>query len=444
MKKIIKDKKYIIFALILVMAIVSIVIYNNSRVIDIPDEEIALAGGVTPQMFGAVGDGKTNDSKAFQAAIDFVSKSDKYNTLYIPEGTYSVRNLRLKKNVSLIGEGEKSILLADPSSKTWDGILYVSGLDSVSISNLTFDGNKPIIPGNTQEGTVNIWIVSSKNINISNCTFQNNYFLGICVKKSDTIVIDNNKFIDLDCGVITTDKPSDNLTITNNYFDGAEYSEPISIFALGEGYHHNIIITDNIIKNHTQGSGILLRAVKDVIVRNNKIDNCGTGIFCTASKYNKTEYGVYNATIEDNIITNTIYEGILLTNINDSKIRNNIIENAGSYGLLTKKVNNTIIEKNLFSEINTAGRPYHGFTMTITGMINSSVVNNTIEIYDQTTSADRSPIAIGSINGSTSTSSDNLFSDNKVSPVVSSLYREDKRFSINNNYALLGDENFEQ
>lgn len=444
MLKISKDKKYIVLFTILFIIFACIIIYNNSRVIEISDEEIALAGGITPKMFGAVGDGKANDSKAFQAAIDYVSKSNKYDTLYVPEGTYSVRNLRLKKNVSLVGVGEKSVLIADPSCKTWDGILYISDIDSANISKLTFDGNKPIIPGNTQEGTVNVWIVSSKKININNCVFQNNNFLGICIKKSDTIIIGSNNFINLDCGVITTDKPSDNLTITNNYFDGAEYSEPISIFALGEGYHHNVIITDNIIKNHTKGSGILIRAVKDVIVRNNIIDNCGTGIFCTASKYGSMEYGVYNATIEDNKISNTIYEGILLTNINNSKLQNNIVENAGSYGLLTKKVNETTIESNLFSETNTAGRPYHGFTMTITGMINSSVINNIIEIYDQTTSADRSPISIGSINGSTSTSSDNLFSDNRVNSVISSLYREDNRFSINNNYAVLGDDNIEQ
>lgn len=434
MKKYLFKKKYIISILTILIIIFCIIYYNNT-IIEIPDEEIALAGGVTPQMFGAKGDGIKNDTKAVQAAIDYVAKNNLLLPVYIPEGIYSVRNLKLKQGVSLVGEGEKSILLADPSCKTWDGILYCYNLKSATIRNITFDGNKPIVSGDHQKGTANMWIRSSSNIEIRDCSFQNNWYLGICLKNSDNIVIESNDFVNLDCGVITTEKPSNNITINDNYFDGAEYSEPISIFALEEGYHNNITITNNIMKNHIKGSGILLRAVKNVTVQNNLIDNCGTGIYCTASKYNNEEYGVYNAVIENNTIVNTVYEGILLTYISDSKVQNNIIENPGSYGLLTKYVNNSTIDNNIFVETDTVDRPYHGFVMTITGMLNSTVSNNQINIFDLSTKKDRYPISISSINGSTNISSDNIFIGNQVSPIVDNLYRVDSQYSINNVYA---------
>ncbi len=374
--------------------------------------------GVTPQMFGAKGDGKSNDTKAIQAAIDFASKNGG-NLVTIPEGIYSVRNLKLKENVTLMGEGERSILKADPSCKTWDGILYCEKLNSAEIKNLTFDGNKPIVPGDTQKGTVNIWVNYSKNVQINDCTFQNNNYLGICIKSSDTVNIYNNKFLNLDCGVITTSYPSSNLTISNNYFDGAEFSEPISIFGLKEGYHENITITSNIIKNHTKGSGILVRAAKTVLISDNAIDNCCTGIFLSTSEYKGTKYGVFDAIVENNTITNSICEGILIEGLNNSKVLNNKIENAGSFGILTKNADSSTISKNVLTNMDISSLTYDGFAMTLSGLTFSNVNNNTIVVInDKQIDKNRKPITISA------NSLNNTFSGNDVSLSFDDLYRK--------------------
>jgi len=429
-------KKIFVILLILTVTIGGYIYYYNIRLVEIIDEEIAMSGiiGVTPQMFGAKGDGKTNDTKAVQAAIDYASKSDKNNIVFIPEGVYSVIKLKLKKNVQLIGEGEKSILLADPSAKTWNGILACNDLDSVNIRGITFDGNKPIVRGNTEEGVVNLWITNCNNVNVSDCTFQNNLFSGICLQNSNNITIENNRFINLDCGIITTDKPSNDIIIKGNYFDGAEWSEPISIYGTKEGYHNNITIIDNVIKNHTKGSGILIRAVKSVIVKNNTVDNCGTGINCSFSEYNGTKYGVYEATIEDNIITNTVYEGILLKNINNSTVQNNKIENPRSYGLLTLYVNSTTISNNIFIEDLSFQKSFHGFAMTLAGMENSIVSDNIINVKGEINKY-RSPIYLGAVSGSKALSYNNTFSGNKIMADVVNIYTEDANYARNNVYA---------
>lgn len=52
--------------------------------------------------YGAVGDGKTDDSKAIQLALDSATVGD---TVYIPEGTYRVHSIRLVPNVHVVADG---------------------------------------------------------------------------------------------------------------------------------------------------------------------------------------------------------------------------------------------------------------------------------------------------------------------------------------------------
>lgn len=425
MEKLKNSKKLKILLSIILIAVLSLAIYKfySGRIVEISEEEIALAGGITPYMFGAKGDGVTNDTKAVQAAIDYAAEKGKDGIVVIPEGVFSVKDLKYRKNVKIIGSGEKSVLLSDPSCLTWSGIMHCKKIDSVYIQNVTFDGNKPIVPGNTEEGTVLLWVESCTNVNITDCTFRNNWYLGICIKKSKDIIIERNKFIELDCGVLTADLPSSNILINDNYFDGAEYSEPISIYAMKPGYHENITITNNVIKNHTKGSGILLRAVKSAVVKNNTIDNCCTGIYLTTKTYSGVEYGVYNAIIEDNVIINSVYEGVIIDSFNNSKFVNNTIQDSGVFGILVRGSNGSEIDGNnlVYSNINTLRRlPYNGFSINVKSMENSSVSNNRINILEGTLASDRTPIIISENN--MVLAANNEFADNVINPETENVY----------------------
>src|SRR5690606_24053156 len=52
--------------------------------------------------YGATGDGKTDDSKAIQLALDSARVGD---TVYLPKGTYLVHSLRLVSNVHIVADG---------------------------------------------------------------------------------------------------------------------------------------------------------------------------------------------------------------------------------------------------------------------------------------------------------------------------------------------------
>src|SRR5690606_5059311 len=67
-----------------------------------PTHVEAMARRIDVKTFGATGDGKTDDSRAIQAALDSACTGD---TVYVPKGTYLVRTLRLVPHVHLVAEG---------------------------------------------------------------------------------------------------------------------------------------------------------------------------------------------------------------------------------------------------------------------------------------------------------------------------------------------------
>lgn len=90
--------------------------------------------------FGAVGNGKTNDQGAFDAATEEI-RGARGGLLEIPPGVYAINQLRMCRNMTVIGAGWSSQL----RQRTFDGHLVV--LDSPEVeytrlSSLWLDGNK--------------------------------------------------------------------------------------------------------------------------------------------------------------------------------------------------------------------------------------------------------------------------------------------------------------
>lgn len=82
---------------------------------------------VTPQMFGAVGDGVADDTEAFQKMLESGTK------VFVPEGTYFLSStLVLKQNASLTGANRNTTVL-----KFADGVNGVQINHSVCVDNLT-------------------------------------------------------------------------------------------------------------------------------------------------------------------------------------------------------------------------------------------------------------------------------------------------------------------
>ncbi len=73
--------------------------------------------------FGAIGDGSTNDSAAFQSAINAASTTG--GSLYVPKGTYSADGLIVKPRVKLFGDGMEASIIQPPSGSTNDAVFLL-------------------------------------------------------------------------------------------------------------------------------------------------------------------------------------------------------------------------------------------------------------------------------------------------------------------------------
>lgn len=94
--------------------------------------------------FGAKGDGKTDDTDAIQAAIDFAANG---GTVVIPRGTFLVRNLKVKKHgITIAGDARYGTRLVRHSGT--DPLLEFNGTATLdghikygTVSNVTLSGN---------------------------------------------------------------------------------------------------------------------------------------------------------------------------------------------------------------------------------------------------------------------------------------------------------------
>lgn len=103
----------------------------------------AIKDYVTPEMFGAKGDGVTDDTQAFQDALD----SDK--PVYIPAGTYLVSGVTIPNKCMVFGNGRNTIIKGDGTNHT---IIIPSSSSYCELTSLTVYGTE----GNTSYNAIEI------------------------------------------------------------------------------------------------------------------------------------------------------------------------------------------------------------------------------------------------------------------------------------------------
>ena len=93
-------------------------------------------------VYGAKGDGVTDDTAALQAALSNVGLNGHSSVVYLPAGTYKISstlNLAAREHISIVGEDPATTIIK------WAGAsggteLHIDGLDYSRFDRLTFDG----------------------------------------------------------------------------------------------------------------------------------------------------------------------------------------------------------------------------------------------------------------------------------------------------------------
>ena len=257
--------------------------------------------------FGAVGDGKSSDAAAIQAALDQAKLSANGAVVIIPDGTYLISEhlsiysntvLRVNPNARIIRDHEGYLIMNGDRDKSYYGY---EGEDNIEISGGVWDQNaaeygqaiafsighgkyisiRDLTIKNVP-GSHAIEINSSRNVTVSNCKFLGFKDPG-GREFSEAIQIDlareEGVFPPFGAYDYT---PCEKITITKCYFGKSETEGPwgraIGSHSATIGrWHEDIIITDNMMED------ISLQAIrsyswKRVVVANNSFINCGGAV----------------------------------------------------------------------------------------------------------------------------------------------------------------------
>jgi len=120
--------------------------------------------------YGALGDGSTDDTLAFNDAISAATSTG--GTVYVPHGTYILDATNISNvTASMNGESMKgTVLKLIDSYSSSQNLLRVVSTDSIIISNLTLDGNKDNVSDGMQYG---LYISTTNNSGAVNVTSRN-------------------------------------------------------------------------------------------------------------------------------------------------------------------------------------------------------------------------------------------------------------------------------
>lgn len=240
---------------------------------------------VTPEMFGAYGDGETDDGDALKTAIEKYKNVKCVNSYAVETHTLEIANA---DNINISGGG--SIVFCD---------MEFTGCDNLTIKNINFpNSNRPIT------------IESCDNVVIDSCNLESNPTFGaarlVTIFGGKNITVCNCSGTNVQYGVICRPYQTEvakNVVVKNCYFAnsrGLSYPAAINV-AEADG----VVCDSNYITGITGADGHTGYAIytgdqeyndpKNVVISNNTIDNCDQGI---------AFHCIDNAKVTGNTVTN--------------------------------------------------------------------------------------------------------------------------------------------
>jgi hypothetical protein len=378
----------------------------------------------TPQEYGAVGDGATDDTQAF---IDLLENQ---KAIYIPDGTYLIngvtdRNLvgglHVQTGTKIIGTGTMKI---KHNSSPWYSVFHILNAENVYIEGLTFVGDKDehnyTAVESTHEWGAGIKIGHSSNITVKRCTFRNFTGDGMSVAKYIGGEVTQEQIMIDDCVIYDCRRNGISVTYGNGVYIYNSHISKIGGIApqqcidiepdnvLNKPY--NIFIANNFIENNV-ASCVNIWLADGVYVHDNVINcaanrpiNCYSGTTEDKNKniyvYNNVVHATDNAGMEigDNTtIYDNFFDGVRIAVSNharkhaeNSTFKNNIVRGgfrhvSGTSIADVVTCDNVVVSGNRFitDENNTAN--YIGYSANdygITGLVfeNNTVENNTFQL----------------------------------------------------------------
>ena len=338
------------------------------------------AGYISIADYGAVGDGKTDDTAAIQAAFNYAEANGL--GVYIPPGTYNYSNNLTATGIKVMGAGNTSILAA--TNQADENLALEGNGGSLSDMELTAPSGSRL----QTAASAKIGIYGATNFSVDNVTITGAGSAGMIVMGASNGQIYDNTVTGTNADGIQMVAGSNNLTVYNNtvYKTGDDGISAVSYQSAGPAVS-NITIENNNISGNVGGRGITDLGSNNINILNNTVTG-GTagyaGIYIASEDQYET-WGVSNVLVQGNTLNATggatsghgaieVYDSTGLA-ISGLTINGNSINNSEKAGItfLNSGTTNALIENNTINGTNDVGISATGAPAQLT------VVNNTIE-----------------------------------------------------------------
>jgi hypothetical protein len=288
----------------------------------------ALEGiAVNVRTFGATGDGSTNDTTAFQAAVTAAATSGKGRVL-VPIGTYSLNLITIPSSITISCESPNSSILL---LRTGNTILYATGVSGITIENCSFTGTGSGAGGGSATSDGLIELVASTDIRIVGNRFFN-VASTRCVDLENVqrAWVQRNHFSNVTATAVRLNDPGANKVTSHVWI---EHNTMISVGGAGGGSG----------AIQTFGTAAVGADIRHVFITKNHIEATNVGIGADRIFYGHISGNtiIGNATygeciafigshniVDHNLVTNCFSSGIMLSSVGDSfyQVDHNVID----------------------------------------------------------------------------------------------------------------------
>ena len=279
---------------------------------------------VTPQMYGAVADGFTDDSYAIASAIE------DGRILVFPKGDYYVESVvSLRSNLDVLGID--ATLKFGEIEDNW--LIDGNNLSNINVTGLKFDFGEQTTLKHAMT------LIGCSHLNFSDCEFTNGYGYAIRLNNSSDVLFDNCYFHNITGasgnpggGIYGQDMI--NIEVKNCY---ASHIGDHFVYALGQNDSHYINVHDNTCEycgenNLTSGAAIVAYGrIYNSSINNNKISHSKTGI--QVSNYGGVSGTPHEIVMESNALYSITENGISVIGLSDARC-----ENISISGLTAKSI----------------------------------------------------------------------------------------------------------
>ena len=285
---------------------------------------------VTPEMFGAIGDGVTDDTEAIQNAVNAG-----YHIIFKRTSTYKITDsISINSNKVLDGDGA-TITNAEPCRIFTKGETPVSKI-TIKNFNLTGAGKNDVTGAWPDINSAIVIATEASDILVEKCSFTD-FPYGVFVGGEDgkNAIIRDCYFKDCKSAVDTF--VTNNGKVINCWFDSC--TNPIQLETNVNTTTHDFIIAENITLNTDGNWSLNLHSrISNVDVFNNNFDK---GTTCTAA--NVTKLKIHNNILGGgngfsgytDIINNEIYGASYLESNFNGIVKGNYID-SDTYGFQTQ------------------------------------------------------------------------------------------------------------